>query len=54
MLMRFVFLALAFLLFFTWIGAFVVFHVAAAMIHFLLLLALIFFLIHLFRGRKVA
>jgi hypothetical protein len=29
--MRFVFLALALLLFFTWIGAFIVFHVAAAM-----------------------
>jgi hypothetical protein len=52
--MRFVFLAFALLLFFTWIGAFVVFHVAAAMIHLLLLLALIFFLIHLFSGRKAA
>jgi hypothetical protein len=47
-----VFLAFAFLLFFTWIGAFVVFHVAAAMIHLLLLLALVFLLIHLFSGRK--
>jgi hypothetical protein len=52
--MRFVFLALAFILFFTWIGAFIVFHVAAAMIHLLLLLALVFFLIHLFSGRKAA
>jgi hypothetical protein len=52
--MRFVFLVFALLLFFTWIGAFVVFHVAAAMIHLLLLLALIFFLIHLFSGRKAA
>jgi hypothetical protein len=52
--MRFVFLAFALLLFLTWIGAFVVFHVAVAMIHLLLLLALIFFLIHLFSGRKAA
>ena len=52
--MRFVFLALALMLFFTWIGAFIVFHVAAAMIHLLLLLALVFFLIHLFGRRKAA
>jgi hypothetical protein len=52
--MRFLFLALAFLFFFAWIGAFVVFHVAAAMIHFLLLLAVVLFLVHLFSGRKAA
>ncbi len=50
--MRFVFLALALLLFFTWIGAFIVFHVAAALIHLLLILALIFFVIHLFGARR--
>ncbi len=50
--MRFLFLVFALLLFFTWIGAFVVFHVAAALIHVLLILAVIFFLIHLFRGRR--
>jgi Family of unknown function (DUF5670) len=50
--MRFLFLAFALLLFFTWIGAFVVFHVAAALIHLLLILAVIFFLIHLFKGRR--
>jgi Family of unknown function (DUF5670) len=52
--MRFIFLAFALLLFFTWIGAFVVFHVAAALIHLLLVLAVIFFLIHLFRGRQAS
>jgi Family of unknown function (DUF5670) len=52
--MRFIFLAVALLLFFTWIGAFVVFHVAAALIHLLLVLAVIFFLVHLFSGRRTA
>lgn len=52
--MRFVFLAVALILFFKWIGAFVVFHVAAALIHFLLILAVIFFVVHLFNGRRAA
>ena len=52
--MRFIFLALAFVLFFTWIGAFVVFHVAAALIHVLLVLAVIFLVVHLFSGRRAA
>jgi Family of unknown function (DUF5670) len=52
--MRFVFLAVALILFFTWIGAFVIFHVAAALIHLLLILAVIFFVVHLFRGRRAA
>ena len=52
--MRFMFLALALLLFFTWIGAFVVFHVAVALIHLLLVLAVIFLLVHLFSGRRAA
>jgi hypothetical protein len=50
--MRFIFLALALLLFFAWIGAFVLFHVTAALIHLLLLFALIFLVFHLFSGRK--
>ena len=49
--MRFVFLAVALILFFTWMGAFVVFHVAAALIHLLLVVAVIFFLVHLFSRR---
>ena len=52
--MRFVFLAVALILFFTWIGAFVVFHVAAALIHLLLIFAVIFFVVHFFRGRRAA
>jgi hypothetical protein len=51
---RFIFLALALVLFFTWIGAFVVFHVAAALIHVLLIFAVVFLLIHLFSGRRAA
>ncbi|MCU1341120.1 MAG: hypothetical protein JWN92_543 [Candidatus Acidoferrum typicum] len=50
--MRFAFLIVALLLFFMWIGAFVVFHVAAALIHLLLVLAVILFIVHLFRGRR--
>ena len=49
--MRFLFLAAALLMLFAWIGAFVVFHVAAFLVHFLLLFALIFFILHLFRRR---
>jgi hypothetical protein len=52
--MRFVFLALALVLFFTWIGAFLVFHMAAALIHLLLILAVIFLVVHLFNGRRAA
>ena len=52
--MRFVFLVFALVLFFTWMGAFVVFHVAAALIHLLLILAVVFLVIHLFRGRRAA
>jgi hypothetical protein len=50
--MRFLFLVLALLMFFVWIGAFVVFHVAAFFIHVLLVFALIFMVIHLVRGRR--
>jgi hypothetical protein len=35
-----------------WVGAFVVFHVAALFIHMLLVLALIFLVIHLVTGRR--
>ncbi|HXA78083.1 MAG TPA: DUF5670 family protein [Candidatus Acidoferrales bacterium] len=50
--MRFIFLTLALLMLFSWVGAFVVFHVAAFFIHILLVLALIFFVIHLVSGRR--
>jgi hypothetical protein len=52
--MRFVFLALALILFVTWIGAYVAFHVSVALIHVLLVLAMIVFLIHLFSDRRSA
>ena len=52
--MRFMFLGLALLCFFAWIGAFVVFHVAAAMVHLFLVVAVIFLFFHLFRSRPAA
>ena len=52
--MRFGFLVIALLLFFAWIGAFIVFHVVGALIHLLLLFALIFIVIHLFSRRRPA
>jgi Family of unknown function (DUF5670) len=52
--MRFAFLGLALILLFTWIGAFVVYHVASALLHLLLVLAVVFFVIHLVSGRKTA
>jgi hypothetical protein len=50
--MRFIFLVLALLMFFAWVGAFVVFHVVAFFVHILLVLALIFIVIHLVSGRR--
>ena len=44
--MRCGFLVLGFLLIFTWIGAFVVFHIAGGLIHLLLVAALAFIVIH--------
>ena len=52
--MRFVFLMLALLMFFIWIGAFIVFHVTVFLIHILLLLALVFLVVHLVSGRRAA
>jgi hypothetical protein len=52
--MRFVFLSLALLFFFTWIGAFIVFHVAGALIHLLVIVAIVFLIIHLVSGRRTA
>ena len=51
--MRFgIFLVLAIVLMLVWVGAFVMFHVAGALIHLLLLFAVIFLVIHLFSGSK--
>ncbi len=50
-LMRgFVWLAIAVLLVFAWIGSFVMYHVAGLLIHLLLIFALISLVIHLFTG----
>jgi hypothetical protein len=49
--MRFgIFMVLAIILMFAWLGAFLVFHIAGALIHLLLLFALISLVIHLFTG----
>ena len=51
--MRFgIFAILAILLVFAWIGGFVVYHVAGALIHLLLLFAIISLVLHLFSRRK--
>jgi hypothetical protein len=49
----FIWLALALLLLFAWIGSFIMYHVAGFLIHLLLIFALISLVIHLFTGRRV-
>lgn len=48
----FIWLALAILLFFAWIGSFIVYHVAGFLIHLLLLFALVSVILHLVRDRR--
>jgi hypothetical protein len=48
----FIWLAIAVLLFFAWIGSFIVYHVAGFLIHLFLVLALISLLLQLFTGRR--
>ena len=48
----FIWLALAVLLLFAWIGSFVMFHVAGFLIHLLLIFAVISLVIHLFKGKR--
>jgi hypothetical protein len=48
------FLIVALLLFVLWIGGFLVFHVAGALIHLLLLIAIISLVLHLFTSAKAA
>lgn len=45
---------LAAILIIAWLLGFTVFHVTAAFIHVLLVLAVVFFLVHLFSGRSSA
>jgi Family of unknown function (DUF5670) len=52
--MRYGLLVIALLLFFAWIGAFLVFHVVGALIHIVLVLAIILFIVHLVSGRRAA
>jgi len=48
----FIWLAIAVLLLFAWVGSFVMYHVAGFLIHLLLIFAVIAFVIHLFTGRR--
>jgi len=50
----FIWLALAVLSSFAWIGSFVMYHVAGFLIHLLLIFAVISLVIHLFTGRRSA
>ena len=50
--MRFIFLALALLFVIVWAFAFIAFHVASFFIHVFLILAVIFFVMHLLRSRR--
>jgi Family of unknown function (DUF5670) len=48
------FLLVAIVLLFLWAGGFLMFHVAGALIHLLLLLAVISLVVHLFTGARTA
>jgi Family of unknown function (DUF5670) len=48
----FIWLALAVLLLFAWVGSFIMYHVAGFLIHLLLIFAVISLVIHLFTGRR--
>ena len=47
-----IWLVLAVLLVFAWIGSFIMYHIAGFLIHLLLILALISLVIHLFTGKR--
>jgi hypothetical protein len=48
-----IWLTIAILLLFAWIGSFIVYHVAGFLIHLLLVFALIALVIQLFTGKRV-
>jgi uncharacterized protein DUF5670 len=50
--MRYLVLVLAFIFFIIWIISFLAFHVASGLIHILLVIAIILFVLHFFRGRS--
>jgi hypothetical protein len=54
MLRDFLFLILFFLLLGIWATSWLAFHVAGGLIHLLLIVAVIFLIMHLFRGRRAA
>lgn len=54
MIRDFLFLILFFILLGVWGAGWLAFHVAGGMIHLLLILAVIFLILHLVRGRSVA
>ena len=54
MIRDFLFLVLFFILIGIWAAGWLAFHIAGGMIHLLLILAVIFLIAHLFRGRSVA
>jgi len=47
-----IWLALALLLLFAWVGSFIMYHVAGFLIHLLLIFAVISLVIHLFTGKR--
>ena len=50
--MRSIWLVVAILLLFAWIGSFIVYHVAGFLIHLLIMIAVISFIISLLTGRR--
>jgi len=54
MIRDFLFLILFFILLGMWVVGWLAFHIAGGLIHLLLLIAVIFLIVHLFRGRRVA
>jgi hypothetical protein len=52
--MRFIWLLLALVLVFAWIGGFIVYHAAGFAIHILLILAFISIIMQLFSGKRTA
>jgi hypothetical protein len=52
--MRYLLLIFALVLFFVWIGSFVLFHVTGVLLHIILLVALVLFIAHFFGNRRSA
>jgi len=50
--MRYLLLAIAVVLFFAWIAAYLVFHILGALIHLLVVAALILLVVHVFSRRS--